>query len=63
MAEMLAVLGVESLDQLIDETVPANIRQAEPLEFGKAMSERELLYHMRKVAGKNKVLTSLIGQG
>ena len=63
MAEMLAVLGVDSLDQLIEETVPASIRQSEPLDFGKAKSERELLHHMRKTASKNKVLTSLIGQG
>jgi glycine dehydrogenase len=63
MAQMLEVLGKDSLDQLIDETVPANIRQSEPLEFGKAKSERELLHYMRKVASKNKVLTSLIGQG
>ena len=63
MARMLEVIGVESLDQLIDETVPKEIRQAEPLDFGKAKSERELLHHMRKVAGKNKVYTSLIGQG
>lgn len=63
MDEMLGVLGVESLHQLIEETVPKAIRQAEPLDFGKALSERELLYHMRKIAARNKVLTSLIGQG
>ncbi|MFD0858808.1 aminomethyl-transferring glycine dehydrogenase [Roseovarius aquimarinus] len=63
MAEMLKVLGAESLDALIDETVPKAIRQKAPLDFGKAKSERELLHHMRRVAGKNKVLVSLIGQG
>ncbi|MGJ8585853.1 MAG: aminomethyl-transferring glycine dehydrogenase [Marinosulfonomonas sp.] len=63
MDDMLAVLGVESLDQLIDQTVPASIRQKDALEFGKAKSERELLWHMRQVANKNKVFTSLIGQG
>ena len=63
MAEMLEVLGVGSLDALIDQTVPESIRQSEPLDFGKALSERELLYHMRKTASKNVVLTSLIGQG
>ena len=63
MDDMLAVLGVESLDQLIDQTVPASIRQKDALEFGKAKSERELLWHMRQVADKNKVFTSLIGQG
>ncbi|MEP1012290.1 MAG: aminomethyl-transferring glycine dehydrogenase [Paracoccaceae bacterium] len=63
MEDMLTVLGVDSLDTLIDQTVPKAIRQEEPLEFGKAKSERELLHHMRGVASKNKVLTSLIGQG
>ncbi|XDA98653.1 aminomethyl-transferring glycine dehydrogenase [Sulfitobacter sp. LCG007] len=63
MAEMLKVVGAESLDALIDDTLPPKIRQAEPLDFGKAMSEREVLEHLRIVASKNKVLTSLIGQG
>ena len=63
MDDMLATVGAESLDALIDETVPASIRQETPLDWGKAKSERELLYHMRKTASKNKVLTSLIGQG
>ncbi|MFX0542841.1 aminomethyl-transferring glycine dehydrogenase [Roseovarius sp. S4756] len=63
MEGMLKVLGASSLDALIDETVPKAIRQKEPLDFGKAKSERELLHHMRRVAGKNKVLVSLIGQG
>ena len=63
MAEMLAVLGVSSLKELIDQTVPESIRQADPLDFGKPLSERELLYHMRQVAKKNQVFTTMIGQG
>ncbi len=63
MSEMLDALGVASLDALIDETVPAAIRQAASLDFGKPMSERELLYRMRLVSEKNRVLVSLIGQG
>lgn len=63
MAAMLDVVGVDSLDALIDDTIPPMIRQEQPLDFGKAKSERELLFHMRRVADKNKVLTSLIGQG
>ncbi len=63
MEEMLEVVGVESLDELIDQTVPASIRQKEPLDFGKPRSERELLYQMRQVAKMNKVFTSMIGQG
>ncbi len=63
MADMLAVLGVGSLDELIDQTVPASIRQEAPLEFEKPKSERELLWHMRKVAEQNEVFTTMIGQG
>jgi glycine dehydrogenase len=63
MSDMLKTVGAKSLAALIDDTMPAKIRQKEPLDFGKPMSEREVLEHMRVVAGKNKVLTSLIGQG
>lgn len=60
---MLKVVGVDSLDALVDETAPANIRQAEPLEWGDAMSERDALHLAREVADQNIVLSSLIGQG
>jgi glycine dehydrogenase len=63
MAEMLRVVGADSLDALIDETVPADIRAREPLAFGPALSEQAALHRIRLTAGKNKVLTSLIGQG
>ena len=61
--EMCKVLGVKDLDELIDQTVPKSIRQKEPLAFGKPKSERELLWHMRQVANKNDVFTTMIGQG
>ena len=63
MAEMFEVLGVDSLDALIDETVPASLRQSDTLDFGKPLSERELLWRMRQTALKNKVFTTMIGQG
>ena len=63
MAEMLRVVGAASLEALIEETVPAGIRQAEPLGFGPALSEQAALHRLRLTAGKNRVLTSLIGQG
>ncbi len=63
MAEMLKIIGYKTLDELIDDTVPAAIRQDEALDWGPAMTERDVLFHMREVAEKNKVLTSLIGQG
>ncbi len=63
MAEMFVTLGVKDLDALIDETVPASIRQSEPLDFGKPRSEREVLYELRVIADKNQVYRSLIGPG
>ena len=62
MAEMLQAVGAPSLEALIDETVPASIRQSIPLGWA-PLSEHDLLARMRRVAGRNKVLTSLIGQG
>lgn len=61
--EMLAVVGVESAAALVDETVPAAIRQNLRIDFGASLSERRLLDKVRATANKNRVLTSLIGQG
>lgn len=63
MTDMLKVIGYHSLDELIDATVPGSIRQKVPLTWGAAMTEREALDKLRETANKNKVLTSLIGQG
>ncbi|PTW45220.1 aminomethyl-transferring glycine dehydrogenase [Rhodovulum kholense] len=63
MTEMLEVLGLQSLEELIGETVPDSILQAEPLDFGKPKSEREMLWFMRQIAKKNRAFTTLIGQG
>jgi glycine dehydrogenase len=63
MAEMFKVLGVASLDELIDQTVPKSIRQEAPLDWGRTKSERGFLYEMRQVAEMNKVFTSMIGMG
>ncbi|MEO0700761.1 MAG: aminomethyl-transferring glycine dehydrogenase [Pseudomonadota bacterium] len=63
MAEMFDALGVGDLGQLIDETIPAEIRQDTPLDFGKPLSERELIWRMRQVAQKNTIFTTMIGQG
>ena len=62
MDEMLKVVGVRSLDELIDQTVPASIRQKDSLGWA-PLAEHELLQKMRDVAAKNRVMTSLIGQG
>ncbi|MGB3279752.1 MAG: glycine dehydrogenase, partial [Pseudorhodobacter sp.] len=62
MAQMLEVVGTASLDTLMDETIPASIQQKTPLGWA-PLAEHELLAKMREVAAKNKVMTSLIGQG
>ncbi|MFC3167336.1 aminomethyl-transferring glycine dehydrogenase [Paracoccus fontiphilus] len=62
MEAMLKVVGADSLDALIDQTVPRAIRQGTPLDWP-ALSEAALLDRMRQVAAKNTVMTSLIGQG
>ena len=60
---MLGVVGYPSLDALIDATVPPAIRQKQALSRGAGLPEHEALAAMKKVADKNKVLSSLIGQG
>ena len=61
--DMLNVLGLESLDQLMDETIPAQIRTTAPLRLPDAWSETAYLQRMRAVADKNKVFKTYIGQG
>ena len=63
MAEMLRSVGASSLDALIDEIVPADIRLKTPLSWGKALSEQAVLARLRTVADRNRVMTSFIGQG
>ena len=63
---MLADLGFDSMEELIATTVPASVRDTEPLTLTGlpvAMSEPEVVAHMRSLAAKNRVVTSMIGQG
>src|SRR6202790_5109697 len=60
---MLETVGAASLKALMAETLPAPIRQKAPLDLGNPFSETEALAHMRDLASKNQVFTSLIGQG
>ncbi len=62
-AAMLETVGASSLDALMDETLPAAIRQRTALDLGHPLSETEALAHMRKLAAQNSIFTSLIGQG
>ncbi|HET8619519.1 MAG TPA: aminomethyl-transferring glycine dehydrogenase [Acidimicrobiales bacterium] len=60
---MLAALGLSSLDELIDQAVPASIRDGKPLELEDAISEPEAIARLRALADRNQVVTSLIGAG
>lgn len=60
---MLDYLGLSSVDQLIEETVPEQIRLKKPLSLPKALSEKGYLQKVTKIAEKNKVFKSYIGQG
>ena len=61
--EMLEVINIESVDKLIDETVPQNIRIKEQIELDQPMSEQEYLEHIQVLGKKNKVFKSYIGMG
>ena len=61
--EMIATIGVQSLDELIDKTIPTDIRLPHELDLPKAMSEFEYLTHIQKLAGKNKLFKNYIGLG
>ena len=62
-AEMLKKIGVNSIEQLIDETIPSHIRFKEDLNLPSAMSESDFLQELKETASKNKVFKSYIGQG
>ena len=61
--KMLKTIEAESIDQLIFETIPENIRLNSPLKLDAAMSEQEYLEHIHELASKNKVFKSYIGLG
>ena len=62
-AEMLKSLGMNSLDELIDKTVPDSIRMSDELDLPGSRSETEVLNELRRTANKNQVAKSMIGMG
>ncbi len=60
---MLDALGYQSLDQLIADIVPADIRMNAPLDIPAALTEADALDELRAILSKNKLLKSFIGQG
>ena len=61
--EMLGAIACESLDDMIDKTVPATIKIKQPLQLGEARGEYELLQELKAIASKNQVWRSYIGTG
>ncbi|PIB28240.1 aminomethyl-transferring glycine dehydrogenase [Maribacter sp. 4G9] len=60
---MLKTISVDSLDQLIFETIPDDIRLKNTLDLGAPMSEHKFLAHLEELSKKNKVFRSYIGLG
>ena len=60
---MLEKIGVGSVDELIDKTIPTNIRLQEPLPLAAPMTERQFAEHIADLASQNKLYTSYIGMG
>jgi glycine dehydrogenase len=61
--QMLAKIGVASVDELISQTVPSGIRLAQPLKVAPALSEYQYAKHLKALGKKNKVFRSYIGSG
>ena len=62
-AQMLRVVGHDSLDAMTDAIVPASIKSPAPLALPRAITEVEALAKIRRIADKNQVFRSFIGQG
>lgn len=60
---MLKKIGVSSLDELIDQTVPKSIRLQKPMNLGAGLTERQYFRKILKIASKNKVFNTYIGMG
>ena len=60
---MLEKIGVSSLEELINKTIPTQIRLKEPLPLAAPMTEREFAEHINSLAAQNKLYTSYIGMG
>ncbi|HXV68860.1 MAG TPA: aminomethyl-transferring glycine dehydrogenase [Nitrospira sp.] len=61
--EMLAILGLPSIEALADATVPGDIRLRTPLNLGAHLGEQAVLAHLKVMASRNQVFRSLIGMG
>nr|WP_321355004.1 aminomethyl-transferring glycine dehydrogenase [uncultured Draconibacterium sp.] len=62
-AEMLEFVGVSSMEELLEQTVPSNIRLQQPLKMKEGLSERKYFRRILDLASKNKVFNTYIGMG
>jgi len=62
-ASMLQSIGVSSLNELIDQTIPSSIRLEVPIELPEPLTEHQYAEHIAEIASKNKLFCSYIGQG
>jgi glycine dehydrogenase len=63
LVEMLRVVRATSLDELIEQTVPAAIRTSRPLELAPPLTEHEVLTELRRLGGRNRRVRAYIGMG
>ena len=62
-AKMLKVIGVKSLNELIEQTIPADILLQKKIELPQPLTEREYAEHISELAAQNRIFTSYIGRG
>ena len=63
LGQMLKVIGVESVEELISQVIPQNIRLEQPLELAEGMREHEFAQHIAELADRNEQYRSFIGMG
>ena len=61
--KMIQTIGVDSMDELVEQTIPSDIRLEKSLELPEPMTEREFAEHIAELASQNKIFTSYIGMG
>ena len=61
--QMLSVINANSIDELIDQTIPKSIRNDKPMRLDPPMSESDYLTHLKKISSLNKVYKTYIGLG
>ena len=61
--KMLTAIGVKTLDELIEKTIPSTIRLKKPMNIPEGLSEFEMLQSLKNIGAKNKLAKNFIGQG